>query len=268
MVAFKMKAAAGAIAMILSMPTFAGGGRAGGATEVTQLMNNAELAAQYAQQLIDYEVQWQKYLTEIEQQIPVDALEFADKVRTIKGYYDEARNVVDRGRSLYGSLVELKGLAQNRYREFASSGLTWEDYLERFAKISDNYRDTGEVMTEHEVHVMETVKNNYTKLSEVMSEIPGSRGTHQSMQMLNGQMAMLNGTINEMLSFNASMSRRETERLMLDDAKKESEELARIRENIRMETGRKADTELRSILEGYQVATPVVEEVEAEVVQE
>ncbi len=259
MVTFKMKVAAGVMAMVLSMPTFAGGGGAGGATEVTQLMNNAQLAAQYAQQLIDYEVQWQKYLTEIEQQIPVEALEFADKVRTIQDYYNQAGNVVDKGSRLYGSLVELNGLAQNRYREFASSGLTWEDYIERSDKISDNYRQTGEVMTDHEVHVMESVKNNYTKLSEVMSDIPDSRGTHQSMQMLNGQMAMLNGTINEMLSFNASMSRRDTERHMIDDAKRESEELARIRENIRLETGRKADAKLRTILNDYKVAAPVVE---------
>ncbi len=53
--------------LLVSAPAFAGGGVTGGATEITQLANNAELVASVAQQAGIQATQLQQYITQLQQ---------------------------------------------------------------------------------------------------------------------------------------------------------------------------------------------------------
>ncbi|CAM5523087.1 hypothetical protein TMEC54S_00123 [Thauera mechernichensis] len=221
--------------------TFAGGGMTGGATEVTQLLNNVQLAIQSVSQELQYATQLEQYYTELLQQMPAELTGALDTVRQANSVIQKASQVYSSGQRLYGSLEQMKGLAERRFREFGASGLTWEDYINRSARMSDHFRQTGNVMTDHEIHVMKSVQDNYEQMREYSSQIPRTEGSHQAMMVMNGQMAMLNGTINEMLSFNAAQSRRLTERQMIEDSAKASDETRALKQNVIMGAGAAAD---------------------------
>ncbi len=219
----------------------AGGGMSGGATEVTQILNNVQLAMQSVKQELQYATQLEQYYTDLLQQMPAELTGALDTVRQVNGVIQKASQVYSTGQRLYGSLEQMKSLAEGRFREFGASGLTWEDYVNRSARMSDHFRQTGSVMTDHEIHVMKSVQDNYEQMREYSSQIPRTEGSHQALQIMNGQMAMLNGSINEMLSFNAAQSRRVTERQMIEDAAKASEETRALKQNIIFGAGAAAD---------------------------
>ncbi|MDD2399625.1 MAG: P-type conjugative transfer protein TrbJ [Sulfurovum sp.] len=67
---FKSISVSAALAILLiTSSANAGGGLSGGATEWTQIANNAELGSQYSQQLKDYAMQSQQYQQQIQQYI-------------------------------------------------------------------------------------------------------------------------------------------------------------------------------------------------------
>lgn len=214
-----------------------GGGTRGGALEITQLANKVKLAASYAQQLIDYGVQMRQLASFDDEQF-IDGLVRADNE------FAAAAELVNQGRALYGSLQELNDLATSRYNQFAASGLTWEDYVNRQVHYQNHQMGVRQIMTNHEVEVMQRVQRNYGELQAVAARIPATEGTHQSLQLLNSQMAILSGTMNEMLSFNASVSRKNTERELVEDANKEAEELRAVHETTVMQAGAMADKAL------------------------
>lgn len=220
------------------------GGATGGATEVTQILNNVQLAMQSVNQELQYATQLEQYYTEMLQQMPAELTGALDTVQQVNGVIQKASQVHFTGQRLYGSLEQMKSLAEGRYREFGASGLTWEDYINRSARMSDHFRQTGSVMTDHEVHVMKSVQDNYEKMREYSSQIPRTEGSHQALQIMNGQMAMLNGSINEMLSFNAAQSRRVTERQMIEDA--DRERLSGLAETVQ-QRARQHDIESRAV---------------------
>lgn len=208
----KTLAAALAAASILTTAALAGGGMSGGATEVTQILNNTQLALQSVRQEMQYALQLQQYMTELQQLMPGELIAFGEFMVDAQQTITAAHQVYSAGARLYGSLEELQHVADNRFKQFAASGLTWEDYLQREAGIVQHQRDRVGVLTQHEAHVAQTVARNHQNFQRLAQEIPRTQGSHEALQVLNGQVAMLNGTLNEALSFQLSQSQRETQR--------------------------------------------------------
>ncbi len=210
----KTLAAALAAASILTAPApvLAGGGMSGGATEVTQILNNTQLALQSVKQEMQYALQMQQYVAELQQLMPGELIAFGEFMLDAQETITAARQVYNAGARLYGSLEELQSVSENRFKQFASSGLTWEDYLAREGQIVQHQRDRVGILNQHEAHVARTVARNHENFQRVANEIPRTQGSHEALQLLNGQVAMLNGTLNEALHFQLAQSQRETAR--------------------------------------------------------
>ncbi len=206
-------AAALAAASILTAPApvLAGGGMSGGATEVTQILNNIQLMLQVIKQEMEYALQMEQYMVELQQLMPGEMIAFGGYMLDAQQTISSARQVYNAGSRLYGSLEELQSVSDNRFKQFAASGLTWEDYLQREAGIVQHQRDRVGVLTQHEAHVAEAVQRNYESFARLAQEIPRTQGSHEALQVLNGQMAMLNGTMNEALHFQLAQSQRQTQ---------------------------------------------------------
>lgn len=62
----KLKTSLAAVAALSSMHALAGGGMTGGATEITQILNNVQLVESYGQQLTAYQTQLQQYAASLQ----------------------------------------------------------------------------------------------------------------------------------------------------------------------------------------------------------
>ena len=207
-------AAALAAASILTAPApvLAGGGMSGGATEVTQILNNTQLALQSVKQEMQYALQLQQYMVELQQLMPGEMVAFGEFMLDAHQTITAAQQVYSAGARLYGSLEDLQSVTDNRFKSFAASGLTWEDYLEREGQLVQHQRDRVGILNQHEAHVARTVARNHENFQRLAEEIPRTQGSHEAIQLLNGQMAMLNGTLNEALHFQLAQSQRESAR--------------------------------------------------------
>ncbi|NMG04111.1 hypothetical protein [Azoarcus taiwanensis] len=210
----KTLAAALAAASILTAPApaIAGGGMSGGATEVTQILNNIQLMLQVVKQEMEYALQMEQYMVELQQLMPGEMIAFGEFMLDAQQTISSARQVYNAGSRLYGSLEDLQAISENRFKQFASSGLTWEDYLAREGQIVQHQRDRVGILTLHEAHVAKAVQRNHENFARFAQEIPRTQGSHEALQVLNGQVAMLNGTLNEALHFQLAQSHRATAR--------------------------------------------------------
>lgn len=210
-------AAIGAALSVVT-PQSQAGALAGGATEVTQILNNIQLLMQSTQQYMQYTTQLEQYFTQMKNLEGAALNSFGGWGKDTLQMYAKVQQLDQTARNFYGALNDLEKLAAGRYNEFAATGLTWDEYIDRIAKVEDSRQHNREILTGHEVQAMGRVQSNWEHLKELQAEIPASQGQHAAMQIMNGQMAMLNGTMNEMLQFNAAQSRAHSERQLVDDA--------------------------------------------------
>lgn len=213
------------VAALASAPAVSyAGAMAGGSTEVTQILNNVQLLMQTVQQEMEYATQLEQYYTQLKQVESAGLQSFSGYVGDAARMYAKAQQLNQTASQFYGSLQSLNTLTEQRYSEFAASGLTWEGYVARLQRMNEVRGQTRKVLTGQEVATMERVQHNWERLREVSAEIPASQGEHSAMQIMNGQMAILNGTMNEMLAFNAAQSRANSERTIIQDVKTEKED--------------------------------------------
>lgn len=220
---------AATIAITGTTTVMAGGGLSGGATEVTQILNNTQLALQSVKQEMQYALQMQQYVAELQQLMPGELIAFGEFVLDAQETITAAQQVYNAGSRLYGSLEELQLLSDNRFKQFAASGLTWEDYLQREAALTARSGERTGVLNAHEAHVARTVQRNHENFQRVANEIPRTQGSHEALQVLNGQMAMLNGTMNEALHFQLAQSQRQSD-MDVDEAVRRAAELRAVTE--------------------------------------
>lgn len=215
-----------AVVVLASPSASFAGAMAGGSTEITQILNNVQLLMQSTTQYMEHATQLEQYYTQLKNLEAAGLGGFKGWVGDAARMYNKAQELNQTVNRFYGSLSSLEKLAEGRYQEFAASGLTWDGYVERVKKMSEARGVARKVLTAQEANTMERVQQNWDRLRQVSAEIPQSEGEHSALQIMNGQMAILNGTMNEMLAFNATQSRAASERTIIEDVRAEKREQA------------------------------------------
>lgn len=204
-----------------SINSFAGGGggMSGGATEVTQLANNAQLAMQSIQEEMTFvQTQMNTYYNMLQQaQYAVGAFsinkgDLIQKYQSAMGFYNQLNG-------LYGSVQNMRELTNQRMNTFAATGLDWNTYVAREKATYANQQDRYSFLTNQERSAIDTVKQNYDSIASYQDMINGTMGTHGSMRVMNAQMNTLLGQMNQVIERSAVSS--------MVDASQKQDDLAR-----------------------------------------
>lgn len=193
------------IALLTVFNAHAGGGGGGGGSIVfdpTNFGKNTITAAESikssAQQAAAYSMQLQQYQTQLMQLKSINPgatgslmQQTIQDIRTANQYRGALEN-------LYGSVNNVNGMYESRVRDMSSTGLSWDQYMNREKMISQRTGAGQSALLSKEVGAMQKASTDYAYAQSLQSQIPQSAGMHESMQMLNMQM-------NKMLMQQASL---------------------------------------------------------------
>jgi type IV secretion system protein TrbJ len=174
------------------------GGSGGGATEVTQLLNNGQLLLQVVQATATTAKLYQQYATQLEQfnvqKLMQKSLEGAFPTAAIKASLDEVKKIKDARDSLMklrGSLTQIETKMNERFQEASLGGLSWEKYVENEGRLLREQNKRAILRMKEEQSVMAEVEKDHQLVQQFASKISGTSGVHQSVALLNTQMNRL-----------------------------------------------------------------------------
>lgn len=166
----------------------------GGATEVTQLLNNAQLitiqsdgAITAAKQIQAYLLQLQQYQTQLQNLKTLTGLpaglapDVLSAINSLNAYKQALT-------SLQGGLTQQSSLLDQRLAEARLSGLSWPNYLQNVANDVAMRRGRAVERLQYEQAVFQQVNADYEFARNLQNSIPQTEGLQQSVQMLNSQM--------------------------------------------------------------------------------
>ena len=163
---------------------FAGGGLTGGATEVTQLMNNSELVAQVAQ----LAEQIQNQITMI-QDLIYNTLTIPDQLfRDVKGIYSKVKGIIDTTKGLAYNLANMDEELKRRFKSYADLGSLSrvEDFSSTYREIVGTQMETvRSTMEAIGVSFEELVNDDASALKELQSKASSAEGRNELIQATN-----------------------------------------------------------------------------------
>lgn len=201
-----------AIGLLLSISAArAGGGMTGGATEITQLANHAELVSSVAQQaqMVEQNVQaqitrLQQYVTMVQnlKQVPASLID-----QTIAPYRTQISNF----QSLSTAITQLQqaanatsGLFGRSLSEMNTTGMSPAQWLSAYTSLASTRGGIYQQQLTQDMQNLDTLAGRAENLQQIQSQIPNVTGTVQGLQMLNQQSNVLAG---EMVDLHALMQR-------------------------------------------------------------
>jgi P-type conjugative transfer protein TrbJ len=169
---------------------FAGGGLTGGATEVTQLLNNSELVAQVAQ----LAEQIQNQITMI-QDLIYNTLTIPDQLfRDVRGIYTKIKGIIDTTRGLAYNLANLDEELKRRFKSYADlSGISQiSDFSSEYRNIAGTRMETvRSTMEAIGVSMEELVNDDASALKELQQKANTARGRNELIQATNQLLGFL-----------------------------------------------------------------------------
>ena len=166
---------------------FAGGGLSGGATEVTQMMNNAELihqVAQLAQQI-------QNQITMIQDMI-YNTLTIPDQlfrdIKSIVGVYSKVKGIIDKTKGLIYNLANMDEELKRRFRSYTdmNSLSLVSDFSSEYRKIVGTQMETvRSTMEAIGVSFEELTNDDSSALQELQQKASSAKGRNELIQATN-----------------------------------------------------------------------------------
>lgn len=191
--------------LLFAPPSFAGGGATGGATEITQIMNNVELGIQSVQaqsqtmtQLSQYGTQLQQYMAQIRnmQNLPASVIQ-----RNLKPYQDQ----LDVVQTLYGTYRNASSnlmLLRNMFREanvvMDGLSLTPEQYVHNETIAARRREGIYADAFANQKQVMANVQADFTKARDLAAQIPATAGVHESLSVTNSHLNLVSGQLSNL----------------------------------------------------------------------
>ncbi|MDR3354142.1 MAG: P-type conjugative transfer protein TrbJ [Synergistaceae bacterium] len=168
----------------------AGGGLAGGATEITQLLNNSELVAQVAQ----LAEQITNQITMI-QDLIYNTLTIPDQLfRDVKGIYSKIKGVIDTTKGLAYNLSNLDEELKRRFKSYTDlSALSQvSDFSSTYREIVNTQMETvRSTMEAIGVSMEELVTDDASALEELQSKASSAKGRNELIQATNQLLGFL-----------------------------------------------------------------------------
>ncbi len=176
---------------------------------VKQEMYQAEqLANQYLQ--LEYDLQQLKSMAEGE---------VSGIFGTVQTALAAQRAYTNAVKGLYGDLTNAKSMAENMYQRLAAGGLSIEEWLARETEINKANQEGDGFFTDHQANLLQQVGRRYEEVRKLQGKITHTEGTHEAMQLMNSQMNVLVGTMNQALEQNAIVAQRQANRDMQETAR-------------------------------------------------
>ena len=161
---------------VVANSAFAGGAASGGASEITQIRNNVELAAQYAQQVQQYSTQLQQYQAQLQNlALNPTSIMGSDVSRLLHGI----GTVMQAGQSIGGSMAQIDG----NFSKIFNSPLAG-NYSQNFKTWTTTSTDTlGAAMRTAGLH-RDSFTSDTAALTALFNKSQSSQGTVAAVQTL------------------------------------------------------------------------------------
>lgn len=233
---------ASSLALAVAIPNSAAGGAAtGGATELTQLLNNAQLldvnmttVSSLAEQIESkitlanqYVLQGQQYISQLKQLknlVPEEIVQTYRDAIELKAKYDNLQGAVS---NLYGDLRDAKVSADVIFQDMSMKGLTPDQYLQKIRNNENRAKERVKGMLTNMSNSMKSVQASYDQVRKFQAQIPASEGIHSSMQTMNSQMNALLAQNGQFLELQLKALEDTTEKNIQNIVNKEAEDAAK-----------------------------------------
>ncbi|EKD97344.1 MAG: hypothetical protein ACD_23C00966G0011 [uncultured bacterium] len=196
---FKSKCIALAVTMgaVVSMPAVHAGSVAGfgGATEITQIMNNSELlkvgvdGAQTAVTTVNqYMVQIEQYRNQLINTMGIDPMKLNAQLNSLNTSYQQLANYRAQLVRTSGSMNNQIDAWDQRYTTAKVAGRTLREQLEAEAKLREARNGAAIERAKRDEQIMQEVNNDIEQLRQSEADIPRSQGMNESIQNMHRTM--------------------------------------------------------------------------------
>lgn len=196
---FKSKFIALAVALgaVGSIPCVNAGTVAGfgGSTEITQLMNNAELlkmgvdGAQTAVTTVNqYMVQIEQYRNQLINTAGMDPMKLNAQVNSLNTSYQQLANYRDQITRTSGSMNYQLDAWGQRFTTAKVAGRTLKEQLEAEAKLREGRNGAALERAKRDEQIMQDVNRDIEQLRQAEADIPKSQGMNESIQNMHRTM--------------------------------------------------------------------------------
>lgn len=198
------------VALALSLNasvSFAGGAATGGASEVTQIMNNGELIAAtskqaqlVAGQIRDYTSQVNRYVTMVQnlKNLPVAAV-----AATLKPYKETLRDLGELYRAVddvYSAGTQAYSTYERRKNEMKNMNMSYDQYLNMETLLAASKGGQYKIQYEKDVAALKKLQDKATTLAGMESQINAVSGNVEGLQLLAQQNQIMAGELMELNS--------------------------------------------------------------------
>lgn len=190
--------------VLQALPAKAGGGGGfSGATEMTQIMNNAELALQSVQaEMQSLELVEQTYLHRL-QQLKSSIGEYTAPFAKAYSTYQKVKATQETLTAFKGKLENLDGALDERFRQLSVSNLSWQVYVDREGQMirDGNQRAIAQMKANQDVLI--GTRDSMEAYQRAATAMDATTGTHQATRMLGSQLTLLGGDLNKLIAITA-----------------------------------------------------------------
>lgn len=218
----------------------------GGSTEITQLINKAQLISQSTrqEQLLLQEIE-QTYLSRL-QQLGMSTGEYTTSYQNTLSTYNQVRDTNSKLSIMQGSLGSLNGALEDRYRQFSASNLSQNDWMARERALINQGDERARAQIISNRNVFESTKTSMDGYQKSAAALNATTGTHAATQLLGAQMSMLGGDLNKLIAITAMENATRNDEKALQFSKDRREQ--KIREAREMDY-QKSDQQSRAFLD-------------------
>lgn len=196
---------------LFSMGTnsMAGGGATGGATEVTQMMNNGELVASVSKQsqlvagqIRDYAQQVSQYTTMLQnlKNIPADVI--AEKLEPYKDTLKDLDVLYKATTDVYTTSTEAYTTLERRRAEMLALKMSPEEYINAEMQLSKIKGGIYKAQADRDIAALKRAEEKSQKLASMGPQINQVKGAVQGFQLLAQQNQVMAG---ELMELNAQL---------------------------------------------------------------
>lgn len=198
-------------------PSFAGGGATGGATEMTQIMNNVELGIQSVQaqsqtmtQLSQYATQLQQHMAQIRNMQNLPASVIQKNLKPYQDQFDTAKALYDTYRNTSSDLMMLRTMFRDANVVIDGLGLTPEQYVHNETIAAKRREGIYADAFANQKQVMSNVQADFAKARDLAVQIPETVGVHESLSVTNSHLNLVSGQLANLTQTIVDQQARET----------------------------------------------------------
>lgn len=242
-----------ALMLALSGPALAGGST-GGATEVTQVMNNMELMASVSKQsqlvagqIRDYASQVNQYMTMVQNLKNLPAKVISETLAPHKDTLRDLGQLYQATTDVYSSASEAYETLQRRRAEMEALKLSPSEYVNAEMLLAKTKGGIYKEQAERDIKAFENAQKKSEKLASMGEEINNVKGNVQGLQFLAQQNQAIIGELmelNSQLREKSLEDKQSGEQTMKDGAERKKRDLEQ------MEAMRKQRDATQGMLKG------------------